>query len=433
MEKIKLRLYSPHAAQVLFHNSKARYRVAAWGRQAGKSTACLNEMVAKAWMNPMSNYWFVSPTFQQAKGQFRKLKNMLWGTPVIVLKNEQELRIQFLNKSIIRFISGEVLHNLRGETLDGCVIDEVREQNKDLWPQVISPMLRTTGGWAAFVSTPKGYDQFYDFAQRAKHSDQWEFFTAPSTCNPLFTEKEAQDAKESMTDEVFRQEILAEFIDITKGTAYRGFHEQNIVTRNPFAPDRTWSPYLPIIVGLDFNVNPMGWALGQTRSEKFYWGKEIHIEGTDTQEACQELIPLVKGHGPGVVLCGDASGKARNTSAKAGATDYSIIKEELCKHGIRFTDKTPRANPFVRDRVNIVNSKLRSADGAVSMWVHEDCKHLIRDLRRVAWKTGSNSILDKTTDTTLTHLSDAMGYPVYAMSKIYKPKVGGLKVIARSF
>ena len=72
-----LELYEPHSKQLEFHNSKARYRVASLGRQAGKSTMCLNELVKRAWEEPNTKYWYLSPTYPQARIQYRRLVGML--------------------------------------------------------------------------------------------------------------------------------------------------------------------------------------------------------------------------------------------------------------------------------------------------------------------------------------------------------------------
>ena len=65
--KKTLRLYTPHEKQLEFHNAPTRFRVACFGRQAGKSTACLNDLIYKAWTNPGTTYWYVSPTYDQAQ------------------------------------------------------------------------------------------------------------------------------------------------------------------------------------------------------------------------------------------------------------------------------------------------------------------------------------------------------------------------------
>lgn len=429
-----LKLYTPHSAQLKFHNSKTRYRVAAWGRQSGKSTACLNELAFKAWMNPNARYWFISPTYEQAKLQYRRFVGMLsgcWG--ILLKKNQTELRCKFINQSTVRFVSGEVLHNLRGETLHGVVIDEVRDQPDELWSMVIRPMLATTKGWACFVSTPNGLDKFYDFFEKGKdpHQLEWDSFQAPSTCNPLFTQEEMEASQKEMSEDEFAQEILAEFREMGVGKVYKNHGVHNHAHTNPFTNGELWSPYLPIICGLDFNVGLMAWVLMQHKAGGFYFGDEIAVSNTNTEECAYVLAEKVKDHKPGIVIIGDASGKARKTSA-SGKTDYSIIMNVMKEYGIRVDQRTPSDNPAVKDRINCMNSALKSADGSVHLWYNPlKCKYLKRDFERVKWKEGTDGAnLDKS-DPLCTHASDSAGYPVAYYSSLLKIDVGKMRVIVR--
>lgn len=353
---------------------------------------------------------------------------------VLHKKNQTELRVKLENQSEIVFKSGEVRENLRGETLHGAILDEMRDQHADLWPMVIRPMLTTTKGWAAFVSTPNGFDAFHAMYEQAisDTSGKWEMFQAPSTCNPGFSIEEFNEAKNSMSEPIFAQEILAEFRDLTSGKAYLAHGPHNHRRESPFTRDGSLiSPHLPIIVGMDFNVTPIAWVLGQTNNVNFYWFDEIHLENSHTQEAALELIEKVKDHKAGVVVCGDASGNAMKTSA-VGRSDYAIIEQLLTEANIKWTNITPASNPAVKDRVNTVNMRLKNAQGETTMWYHpEKCPHLKRDLERVTWKVGASATLDQHKDPTLTHMTDAMGYPVAELTKMWEPSPGVLRIIRR--
>ena len=433
---LKLKLYSPHAKQLEFHNSKARYRVAAWGRQSGKSTACLNELVRQAWEHPNTRYWFVSPTYPQARIQYRRLIGMLWTCQeVMTKKNQTELRVKLINGSEISFRSGENFDGLRGETLHGVVVDEVRDQHPELWPLVLRPMLTTTQGWAAFVSTPNGFDSFYDMAERSKTDKAWEFMRAPSTCNPLFTVDEYEAAKRELSEAEFAQEINAEFRDLNSGSVYVSFGDENLALTSPLIGSGQFSPMLPIVVGLDFNLSPMSWIIGQERNGDFYFFDEIYLKKSHTQEAALELVQRLRSMNlqapTQVILAGDATGKAGQRAA-AGKSDYAILCEMLTDAGIRFENKTPDANPGVRDRINTVNAKLKSATGTRHLFINpKTCPNLVRDFQRVTWKQGGSFILDQTSNPDLTHISDAAGYIVCAMSKIWQPQVGSVRIIRR--
>jgi hypothetical protein len=434
--------------QLEFHNTKARFRVAACGRQSGKSTMCNQELLKRAWENPGTKYWFVSPTYAQAKIQYRRLTaSILSSCPQILLKkNQSELRVKFLNMSEIKFVSGETYNNLRGETLHGVIIDEVRDQHEDLWPAVIRPMLSTTKGWAAFVSTPNGFDAFYELAQKAKTEKDWAFMQAPSTVNPFFTKEEYESAMRDMSEAYFAQEILAEFRDLTSGKVYKGFTKDNILERSPFVFESKneseysnhVSPFLPIILGADFNVSPMCWILGQNRLKTWYFFKEIKLDDSSTQEAADELISilitlrnenLLKAN-PNLIVTGDASGNARQRAA-AAMSDYDILFQKLKQANISFESRVPDANTMVKDRVNAVNALLNNSNGEKNLFVNKNCKWVIRDFERVVWKNNSSNTLDKT-DKSLTHMSDALGYAIQSLTPIESfNNVGELTVLRR--
>jgi len=195
------------------------------------------------------------------------------------------------------------------------------------------------------------------------------------------------------------------------------------------------------VLGCDFNVKPTAWTLGQTTGGAWWWFDEIRIKNTHTAECAQELVAKIKkckaaGHKarPAVIICGDASGKSRKTSA-VGETDYSLIKVALKEAGITFTDKTPDANPGVKDRVNTVNSKCRAANGDVRLYLHpKNCPQGKRDLERTTWKEGSSAILEDKKDKERTHSSDSMGYPITILTPIKGVNVvGKVSVISRAF
>ena len=421
-----LQLYSPHSVQKLFHASKARYRVASWGRQSGKSTGCINDIFHRAWIKNNQNIWFISPTFDQAKVQYRRALKMFPEHSGIYRHkpNHGEFWLPLINGSNIRFKSGWNFDGLRGDTINGVVIDEVRDQHPDLWRLVIRPMLGTTQGWAAFVSTPRGFDQFYEVALRAQANEDgmWDFMKAPSTCNPLFTQDEYLQAQRDMSESEFAQEILAEFRNITQGTAYYAFSDANLCTQNRLAPlGKEIAPYLPIHLYCDFNVLPMAWTIAQYQNgHGHHFLSEIFLKTrSNTEEAINEFIHRYKtkwahDHRPEtkVIVCGDATGKASKTSSTSG-TDYTIIFDALKRAGITYEDRTPSVNPLVKDRVNTVNARFKNARGEIEITINPvDCPNLTQDCYRVVWKDGASAILDQVSDKMRTHASDSMGYGV---------------------
>jgi hypothetical protein len=303
---------------------------------------------------------------------------------------------------------------------------------------VIRPMLATTQGWAAFISTPNGFDGFYDLATSAMNDDsgEWFFMKAPSSANPLITQAEVDNMRKNMTEKQFLQEVMAEFVDLNAGKAYYNFSSANLVTDNPFVKTQDeWSPHLPIAVAMDFNVNPMAWTLGQERNKQFYWGDEITLADSNTPEAAEHLVEKVRHHKPGVVIIGDSAGKSRSTKS-TGQSDYDLIATALKKAGIKFQNETPDASPGVKDRVNTFNNLLKDGQGTINCWINRRCKTLIKDLERVTLRENSSGVfaLDKRKDASLTHSSDGVGYYMYARAAVvFDQRPISVGVLHRSF
>lgn len=452
----KLNLYNPHPGQIKGHASRKRFNILAWGRQSGKTTYGLNKIIDRAWtldrpyinrpkftnLSPNAKvdavFWYILQTHDAAQIAFKRLYKIYRECPSVFDKkpNESELSMRLKHGPEISFKSGWNYEDLRAETLDGVVIDEYRQQPQQLLPMVIRPMLGRHLGWADVLSTPNGFEHFYDLFEAAKTDPDWGWFHAPSTIAPWWTPEEIESARKSMTEAEFAQEIMAEFRDMQKGKAYSSFSNDNINEINPFAPGLEANPYLPVELYMDFNVHRMGWSLSQFKhGEGHYQFDEIF--GLDnTHQAIEEFIyrfnRLEILANPAVVLIGDASGKSNKTSA-AGETDYTIIHQALNRANITFVDMTPAANPHVKDRVQTMNTRFKNADGQKFIQVHPRCKYSIRDYQRVVWKeTSAGAMLDQVTNKELTHLSDGFGYGVYVRNPITaEGAAGGLRMVRR--
>jgi hypothetical protein len=90
-----------------------------------------------------------------------------------------------------------------------------------------------------------------------------------------------------------------------------------------------------------------------------------------------------------------------------------MIRQFFSRTPYRTVDyRVPKANPMVRDRILVVNSRLRAANGDIQLQLSPKCGELIKDLEEVVYKTGT-TVIDKERDPKRTHLSDALGYLVW--------------------
>jgi hypothetical protein len=137
---------------------------------------------------------------------------------------------------------------------------------------------------------------------------------------------------------------------------------------------------------------------------------EIILNRASTRDACEEFHRRYPHHPGGVVVYGDASGNSQSTK---GSSDYDIIKDFFrSERVLHFEVRVPKTNPPVRDRVGLVNRKLRNANGHTELYVDPKCKELILDFEQVTYVEDSTNI-NKTKDRKRTHVSDALGYLVW--------------------
>ena len=118
---------------------------------------------------------------------------------------------------------------------------------------------------------------------------------------------------------------------------------------------------------------------------------------------------------PEVHVYGDASGSTHST--QTGQADYQVVAGLLAKAGARFRIRVPASNPPIVDRVMTFNDALQDVGNERHVFIHPDCKALIRDMREQA--TGEDGKPDES-DGDLGHAAAAAGYFVH-----YSRPVGG--------
>lgn len=150
-----------------------------------------------------------------------------------------------------------------------------------------------------------------------------------------------------------------------------------------------------IFIGMDFNVNPMTAVIFQIINNSLYVIDEVFLSNSDTPRMCNKLNK--RGYS-GLQVIPDSTARNRKTS---GRSDFDILKE----NGFNVMSTH---NPFVKDRTNLVNRRLKEGRIIIS----PKCKKLINDLEKVVWKDNK---LDQKSDPELTHISDALGYGLYKM------------------
>jgi phage FluMu gp28-like protein len=225
-----------------------KYIIGCFGRQAGKSFTAMNLILKWALEDNNSVSMWVSPVYSQAKKVFTELTNTIAGVGLTKSINKSELTITFINGSVIYFRSGEREDTLRGYTLNYLVVDESAYIKDEVWNTVLRPTVLVQGKKVLFISTPKGRNWFYNLAMRGYGDEyaQYKTFHATSFDTPFITEEELLEAKLSLPESIYKQEILAEFID-DGGEVFSNLKTNSVLHNYP--PKEDNSKYY---AGLDF-------------------------------------------------------------------------------------------------------------------------------------------------------------------------------------
>jgi len=216
-------------AQDKIASSGARFRVVNCGRRFGKTTEAAEEIKGKA-IFTSKRICYIAPTYQQARDiAWEVFKNQL--RPAITNVNEARLEIKTKTKSgresLIILRGWESVETIRGQQFDFLVLDEVASMRNFWlnWQEVLRPTLTDTKGEALFISTPKGFNHFYDlFNLEAKDKD-YKSFHFTTYDNPFIPVEEIEKAKQELTEDRFAQEYLADFRK-TEGLVYKEFNRE---------------------------------------------------------------------------------------------------------------------------------------------------------------------------------------------------------------
>ncbi len=218
-----------HESQEEVYYSPARFRVLDCGRKWGKSLLCKAEIMQGVTLSQRVAY--MCPTNKMLSDMWRGVKTMLF--PIISDKNEQEHRLEIANGASIDFWSLDNPDGPRPFEYDLAIIDEAAlVPLRDIWYSVIRPTLMKRHGRALFASTPRGYDGFwmlYEMGQDANEPD-WMSWKKPTWDNPHIDPKEIEEMRRVMPDNLFQEEIEAEFMS-GSGAVFRRVDEAAIAVQ----------------------------------------------------------------------------------------------------------------------------------------------------------------------------------------------------------
>lgn len=213
--ELTIRLPKPHAKQRAFMRSKAKRIVCCAGRRTGKTTGMA--ILAVEQMLKGRRILEAAPVSDQTNAFWDACKKAL-AEPIaagIVKKNETDRTLEIPGGGRIKCKTAFNADTLRGDYADLLILDEYSLMDPDAWNEVGAPMLLDNDGDAVFIFTPLRKNHAYHLFVRAQADDtgRWEAHQFTSFDNPHLSREALEEITSDMTEDAYRQEIMAEFLE----------------------------------------------------------------------------------------------------------------------------------------------------------------------------------------------------------------------------
>jgi phage terminase large subunit len=214
--------YRPRPLQRKAHNKKERFALLVCHRRFGKTVFVINEAIKQAVTCKLKapRFAYIAPFYKQAKNvAWDMLKYYCQPIPNIVF-NESELKADFPNGARISLYGGDNPDSLRGIYLDGVMMDEYAQMSPRLWAEIIRPAISDRKGWAIFIGTPKGHNNFFDLYQEVKDDEDWYVKVHKASETNYIDAEELEAAKKDMSEDQYQQEFECSWTAAIQGAYY---------------------------------------------------------------------------------------------------------------------------------------------------------------------------------------------------------------------
>lgn len=279
--------YKPRQTQRAMHDAMSQHRfgAAVCHRRFGKSVWAVNHLQKAALLcqKQRPRLAYIGPTYRQAKSTVWDYAKF-YARPIPgVSFNESELRVDYPNGGQVRLYGGDNPDSLRGLYLDGVVVDEYGLHQSDLFTTVLRPALSDREGWAMFLGTPNGKNQFYEIMKHAAEDATWFRAVHKASETGIIPQLELDAARKVMTEDEYAQEFECSFDAAVKGAIYAkeidAARQDGRITGVPL------EPLLPVNTAWDLGVGDATaiWFFQSTR------GGEVRV--IDYYEATGEGLP----------------------------------------------------------------------------------------------------------------------------------------------
>lgn len=282
----------------------SRFKIIAAGRRCGKSNLAIKLLLAKALEAPEgSAVLYCAPTLGQAR-------QICWdalleqGQGLIKSAHVNNMDIVLTTGRKIHVRSGENKDALRGLKLYFAVIDEAAFVPEEVFTKIIRPALADLRGSAVIISTPEGRNHFYDWFKLGKSGSnpEWKSWHLTTADNPTIPKEEIEEAKNTLSSFVFKQEFEANF----SNAGQEIFKEEWLKT----GPEPAYGEYVIAIdlagfeeVGKDpsaskARLDESAIAIVKITDTGDWWVKDILHGRWDIRATASKILLAVRDHQP---------------------------------------------------------------------------------------------------------------------------------------
>jgi hypothetical protein len=236
--------YKPRPLQRELHElvRGRRWSALVCHRRFGKTVWAVNHLQRDANLCPLPRprYAYIAPTYRQGKAvAWDYMKHYAYPIPGHEV-NESELRVDYPNGGQLRIYGADNADALRGLYFDGVVFDEYGLHDPLIFSEVVRPALTERKGWAVFLGTPAGKNQFYDICQLAQREAGWLYKVYRASETGIIPDEELKAALQTMTLDEYQQEFECSFEASVKGSIFGAdiskAREEHRITRVPYDP-----------------------------------------------------------------------------------------------------------------------------------------------------------------------------------------------------
>lgn len=295
---------------------------------------------------------YISPTFAQGKKVFSELMQLLDGTGIVTKANAQDLKIETVYGSTLKFFSMESPTSIRGNTISGIlVLDEAAffpvqlSDGSDPYYNVIFPIIKARRPKVLVISTPNGKQgMFHDLYMNAYNGEKgYRELTATIYDDKLISPEEIEELKRGYPPLAWQQEFMVEFLDNAL-TVFPGFSD---CFDGKFSGGKCWIGIDPSSVGEDNTILTVINDKNEVRQHKI--DGTLDVKYDNIAKLINKYNPVatyIENNSIGEVMANEIKKKlAKKSNFYSFATtneskkDYiSILSVDIANHQIHFEE-----------------------------------------------------------------------------------------------